>query len=40
MKSVFIEIIQKDSKNIVVGCKYRHPSMQQSEFNDEYLKSL
>ena len=32
LESVFIEIIQKDSKNIVVGCIYRHPCMQQSEF--------
>ena len=37
---VFIEIIQQDSKNIVAGCIYRHPCMQQSEFNDEYLKPL
>ena len=40
LEFVFIEIIQKDSKNIVVGCIYRHPCMQQSEFNDEYLKPL
>ena len=40
LESVFIEIIQKDSKNIVVGCIYRHPCMQQSDFNDEYLKPL
>ena len=39
LESVFIEIIQKDSKNIVVGC-IRHPRMQQSQFNDEYLKPL
>ena len=40
LESVFIEIIQKDSKNIEVGCIYRHPCMQQSEFIDEYLKPL
>ena len=40
LESVFIEIIEKDSKNIVVGCLYRHPGMQQSEINDEYLKPL
>ena len=40
LKSVFIEIIQKDFKNIVAGCIYRDPCMQQSEFNDEYLKPL
>ena len=32
--------MQKDSKNIVVGCICRHLCMQQSEFNDEYLKPL
>ena len=25
---------------MAVGCIYRHPCMQQSEFNDEYLKPL
>ena len=40
LESVFIEIIQKDSKNNVVGCIYRHPCMQQCEFIDEYLKPL
>ena len=40
MESVFIEIIQKNSKNMVVGCIYRHPCMQHSEFNDKYLKPL
>ena len=38
--SVFVEIIQKDSKNVVVGCIYKHPCMQHSELNDEYLKPL
>ena len=40
LSQVFIEIIQKHSKNIVVGYIYRHPCMQQSDFNDEYLKPL
>ena len=39
-KRRIIEITQKDYKNIVVGCMYRHPCMQQSDFNDEYLKPL
>ena len=38
MESVFTEIIQKDSTNMVVGCIYRHPSMQHGKFNDKYLK--
>ena len=40
LESVFIEIIQKNSKNMVVGCIYRHPHMQHSVFNDEYLNPL
>ena len=40
LESVFIEIIQKDFKNMVVGCIYRHPCMQHSEFNYEYLKPV
>ena len=40
LESVFIEIFQKDSKNIAVECMYRHPCMQHNEFNDEYLKPL
>ena len=40
LEPAFIEIIQKDSNNIVVGCMYRHPCMQQSESNDEYLKPV
>ena len=35
LESVFIAMIQKDSKNMVVGCTYRYPCMQHSEFNDE-----
>ena len=37
LESVFIEIIQKNSKNMVVGCIYRHTCMQHSEFSDKYL---
>ena len=40
MESVSIEIIQRDTKNMVVGCIYRHPCIQHSAFNDEYLKSF
>ena len=40
LESVFIEIMENDSKNMAVGCIYRHPCMQHSEFNDEYLKPL
>ena len=40
LDSVFIELIQEDSKNMVVGCIYRHQCMQHGGFNDEYLKLL
>ena len=40
LESVFIEIIQKDSKNKAGGCIYRHRYIQHSEFNDEYLNPL
>ena len=39
-KSKFIEIIQTDDKNIIVGCMYRHPSMSVDEFNNDYLTPL
>ena len=29
-----------DSKNIDIGCIYKHSCMQQSEFSYEYLKPL
>ena len=40
LESPFIEVIQKDCKIFVAGCIYRHPCMQQSDFNDEYLKPI
>ena len=40
LESIFIEIITKNSKNIIVGCIYRHPCMHPQEFNSLFLKSL
>ena len=37
--SVFIEMMQKDFKNVLTGWMYRHPHIQNSEFHDEYWKS-
>ena len=37
LESTFIEIINPHKKNIIVGCIYRHPSMDLHEFNNEYL---
>ena len=40
LESIFIEILQKTSKNIIIGCIYRHPCMHLKEFNDLFIKSL
>ena len=39
LESTFIEITQ-NKKITVVGCIYRHPSMELSEFNSDYLANL
>ena len=36
LESTFIEVNLKNEK-IVIGCIYRHPSMELSEFNSDYL---
>ena len=33
LESIFIEILQKTFKNIIIGCIYRHPCMHPKEFN-------
>ena len=40
LESIFIEIFQKTSKNVIIGCIYRHPCMHLKEFNNLFLKSL
>ena len=40
LESVFIEIISKTSKNTIVGCVYKHPTLSISEFNNTYIKDL
>ena len=40
LESIFVEIINTNNKNIVVGCVYRHPSMEANEFNEHYLNIL
>ena len=37
LESVFVEILNPGSKNIVVGCIYKHPTMTTPEFMDDYL---
>ena len=40
LESSFIEIINKNRKNTIVGCIYKHPDMSVSEFNTDYLTPL
>ena len=40
LESVFIETIFKHKKNIIVGCIYKHPHMDVSDFNSFYLSPL
>ena len=40
LESAFVEICNKIHKNGIVGCIYRHPSMDINEFNDDFLNPL
>ena len=40
LESVFIEICNKNKKNIIIGCIYRHPSMELNLFNNDFLSPL
>ena len=40
LESVFIEIINRKGKNTIVGCIYRHPCMEGTEFNDAFLQNF
>ena len=40
LESVFIEILNKNGKNYIISCIYKHPKMPIDEFNDSYLKPV
>ena len=40
LESVFTEIIKPNKRNILLGCMYRHPSMEVKDFNENYLNPL
>ena len=40
MESTFIEIVNHKKSNTIVGVIYRHPSMNHSDFNCNYLNKL
>ena len=40
LKSTFIETVNPKKSNITVGVIYRHPSMDLTDFNSNYLNKL
>ena len=36
LESTFIEIINPKKTNVIIGCIYRHPTMNLNEFNNNY----
>ena len=40
LESIFIEVINPKSKNLIIGCIYKHPSMNPNEFIDVYMSNL
>ena len=40
LESAFIEIINKNESNTIIGAMYRHPCMNENDFIDNYLKEL
>ena len=40
LESIFIEIILLKKSNVIVGCIYKHPSMDICTFNDHYVNPL
>ena len=40
LESTFIEVVNQKQKNVLVGCIYKHPSMDIKEFNDDFMNQL
>ena len=40
LESIFIEILNQNSKNTINGCIYRRPCMDPAECNDVYLHDV
>ena len=39
-ETIFIEIINKKGRNIIVGCIYNHPKLAVDEFNNQFLSPM
>ena len=37
LESIFVDIINSNTKNLIVGCIYCHPCMELSEFNNNFF---
>ena len=40
VESAFIEILDKKQKNIIIGCVYKHPKHEVSDFTNNYMTPL
>ena len=40
LESTFIEVINKKRKNLIVGCVYKHPTLNNQDFIDSYILPL
>ena len=40
LESTFIEIINPRKSNVIVGVIYKHPKMDVTDFNDNFLNNL
>ena len=40
LESIFVEIVNPNKPNIIVGVVYRHPGMSLNSFNSDFLKPL
>ena len=40
LESIFIEIINPNKKNLIVGCLYQHPCMEVYKFNNDFVSNL
>ena len=40
LESTFIEVLNPKKSNIIIGCIYKHPSMDLNDFNTNYLNIL
>ena len=40
LEAIIIEVVNKNKKNIIIGCIYHHPTMEIKEFNDKFFSPV